>query len=152
MSQLDVKKLAAQLDAAQAILDNIRVNCGCDAIAPERKRLSERIEAALKTAERAYQERHSRSEFVGHKEMFGEPAWDMLLDLFIRQTKAEEISVKSACFNAEMPVSTAARWLQVLEQNGLIVSNRDPADATRCLIHLTATGYEGMLRYLESIA
>jgi len=65
MSQLDVKKLAAQLDAAQAILDNIRINCGCDAIAPERKRLSERIEAALKTAELEARARANHDELTG---------------------------------------------------------------------------------------
>lgn len=152
MVDMDVKKLAEQLDAAQAILDDIRMTSGCEAFGPLRKSASSRVEMALATAERAYRERHTRTDFVGNKELFGEPAWDMLLDLFIRQTKAEEISVKSTCLNSDMPATTAARWLKVLEQNGLIVSHQDPADEMRYLIHLTQTGYEGMLRYLESVA
>lgn len=84
--------------------------------------------------------------------MFGEPAWDMLLDLFIRQTKDEKISGKNAFIDAEAPTATAKRWLKVLEQNGLIISQPDPASSDGDRTHLTPTGYEGMLRYLESIA
>jgi DNA-binding transcriptional ArsR family regulator len=152
MVDMDIKRLAAQLDAAQAILDDIRTTSGCEAFAPLRKSSLSRVESALETAERAYKERLKRTDFVGHKELFGEPAWDMLLDLFIRQSKSEEISVKSACLNADMPAPTVARWIKVLESNGLIISQQDPGDEMRSLINLTQAGYEAMLRYFESIA
>jgi hypothetical protein len=151
MVEMDVKKLAEQLDAAQAILDEIRVTSGCDAFRPLRRGTAERVKAALETAERAFRDRQARTDFVGEPEMFGEPAWDMLLDLFIRQAKDEKVSVRSACIAAHTPATTAMRWLRVLEQYGLISAAPDPADDSRRLVHLTPTGYEGMLRYLESI-
>jgi hypothetical protein len=147
----EVRQLAAQLDAAQAILDEIRVTCGCMTLGPPRNEPLRRIENALATAQEALLARQSRSDFVGNPELFGEPAWDMLLDLFIRQTREEEITVKSACVHAITPKPTAIRWLGVLESNGLITIRVDPNDKERQLIHLTPVGYEGMLRYLESI-
>lgn len=152
MIDVDVKKLATQLDAAQSILDDIRLTCGCDAFGPARQPVRRRIETALEIAERALRNRQSRAEFIGTREIFGEPAWDMLLDLFIRQTKEEQVSMKTACLQAEAPATTVLRWLKVLEHNGLVGTGQDQADPSRHLIHLTPTGYEGMLRYLESIA
>lgn len=152
MADIDVKKLAEQLDAAQALLDEIRITSGCESFRSPHANTAQRVEAALATAERAYRDRQKRTEFVGDKEIFGEPAWDMLLDLFIRQTKEEEISVKSACINSEAPAPTALRWLNVLAQHELISLHPDATDSQKHLITLTATGYEGMLRYLESIS
>ena len=152
MVDADIKRLTAQLDAAQSILDEIRVTCGCDAFGPPRDAAKDRITIALHTAERAYQNRRRRTEFIGTEALFGEPAWDMLLDLFIRQTNEEQITIKSACFHSDASATTVTRWVKVLEHNGLLTSHCDPDDSSRHLIHLTPAGYEGMLRYLESIA
>lgn len=152
MVEVNVKKLAEQLDAAQAILDEIRVTCGCSTLGPARDSTPARRQSALQTARKAYRDRQSRSAFVGSREIFGEPAWDMLLDLFIKQTEEEEITCKCANLSDEAPLSTEVRWLKVLEQHGLISCQPDPDDGARSLIHLTPVGYEGMLRYLESIA
>lgn len=152
MNDIDIRKLAEQLDAAQQILDQIRVTSGCETFGPRRCEPVKRVETAVEAARRAYDERRARTNFVGHNDMFGEPAWDMLLDLFIRQANEEEITVKSACLNTDAPASTTTRWLMVLEHYGLIEMHCDPADPVRHLIHLTPTGYEGMVRYLESIA
>jgi DNA-binding MarR family transcriptional regulator len=152
MADIDIKKLAMQLDAAQAILDQIRVNSGCKALGTGHSALPVRIVRALATAQRAYDDRKNRSNFIGGDEIFGEPAWDILLDLFIRQTLEEEVSVKSACLNSKMLPSTTMRWLRVLEGNNLVSFMEDPNDAAQSFLHLTAEGYEGMLRYLDWMA
>lgn len=152
MDDIDAKKLAAQLDAAQSILDEIRVTCGCASFGPALDPAPKPVQTALQTAQRAYHERRTRADFLGNNQIFGEPAWDMLLNLFIRQTNDERVSLKSVCINEVSPEPTAVRWLKVLERSGLIRSELDADDNSRHLIHLTPTGYEGMLRYLESIA
>lgn len=151
MAEVDVKKLSAQLDAAQAILDQIRVTSGCALFGPARARPAERLEMALVTARKAVADRRTRAAFIGSEEIFGEPAWDILLDLFIRQA-AEQQDGSRAFAQADSSVSTAMRWLRVLEQTGLVELKADPTSANSCLVHLTPAGYEGMLRYLESIA
>lgn len=152
MREIDVKKLSEQLDAAQAILDQIRVTSGCDTFGPPRVERKARVETVLETARRAYEERKSRSELIGSKEIFGEPAWDLLLDLFIHQSNDENVTVKAASLHPDTPASTTIRWLRVLEHNGLLETHIDPANSEQHLVHLTPTGYEGMMRYLESVA
>lgn len=151
MSAIDKKKLAEQLEAAQAILDEIKVTCGCDALGPDRQRPHPPIDTALAAATRARANRKARASFLGSEDIFGEPAWDLLLDLFIRQ--AANVSGKSeAGFSSfDMPTGTFMRWLNILENIGLVASHSDPNDRNTLHVNLTPTGYEGMVRYLESI-
>ena len=152
MSDFDVKKLAAQLDAAQKVLDEIRVTSGCEAFGPRLPLRSERVQVAVAAAKKAVRDRRSRTAFMGSREIFGEPAWDILLDLLIKQASEERVSERSTFMNAGPNATTLDRWLAVLEQNGLIRSEPDPVNDNHRLIQLTPAGYEGMLRYLESIA
>lgn len=152
MSEIDVRKLAEQLDAAQSILDDIRVTCGCNAFGGACAVDSRRTETALEAAKRALHDRRLRTSFLGLKEIFGEPAWDLLLDLFIRQAEYDASTCESALTTSNLHLTTLIRWLKVLEHNGLIKSRPDPADSGRIHVNLTPAGYEGMLRYLESIA
>jgi hypothetical protein len=152
MVGIDVKILAEQLDAAQAILDEIRVTCGCRAFSLPHETSTGRTRTALQAARKVFRDRQLRSDFIGSNALFGEPAWDMLLDLFIKQAENEELAPRSADVGFKAAISTELRWMKVLEQHGLIVSRVDPDDGDRLLIHLAPTGYEGMLRYLEAIS
>lgn len=152
MADFDVKKLAEQLDAAQQILEEIRMTSGCEAFGPRAPADMDRVERAIRAAQKALRDRQVRSDFVGNAEMFGEPAWDILLDLFIRQAQDENVSIKAACLSPATRASTLLRWLNVLVDNGLLVCENDPSDQKQRLIRLTAAGYEGMLRYLDSIS
>lgn len=152
MAEIDVKRLIEQVNAAQSIIEEIRLTCGCDAFDQPEEPPLDRTTLALEAAERTYRNRRSRKDFIGTADLFGEPAWDLLLDLFIRQTKAQQVTVKTAFIHSDASLTTVARLLKVMEQNGLIAVTIDPDDATRELINLNPTGYEGMLRYLESIA
>lgn len=151
MADIDVKKLAEQLDAAQRILDEIRITSGCQAFDPQLPESSARVERALEAAQKALRDRQLRTDFVGNAEMFGEPAWDILLDLFIRQTNDEATCKLPANIGPDTRPSTVLRWLNVLQQNDLLRFESDPSDQSHHLIRLTPAGYEGMMRYLETI-
>lgn len=100
----------------------------------------------------AYDQRQSRNKAFSDDDLFGEPAWDILLDLYIHQARSDSVSVKSACIGSGAPATTALRWLHVLETKGMVCSADDPTDSRRRLLRLTAEGYECMTRYLEGIA
>ena len=55
------------------------------------------------------------------EQLFREPAWDMLLDLFIQEAKGRRSSIKSVCVAACVPPTTALRWVVWLENAGLIL-------------------------------
>lgn len=152
VGRVDVKKLAVKIEAAQTILDEIRLESGCDAFGTLRVASQNRQETALETAIRAYAERQDRGKHFDSSHLFGEPAWDILLDLYIHQARNETVSVKSATMGSGASTMTALRWFQVLESEGLICSEEDPLDGRRRLLRLTAEGYESITRYLAEIA
>ena len=152
MNHRDVKGLAEKFDAAMTILDEIRASDGFDVFGERRVQPESRRETALEAAERAFEDRRLRAEQFEDERLFGEPAWDILLDLFIHQTRHEEVTVKKACLDSGARSSTAKRWLTVLRAEGLISINEDSTDESAGAVSLTAEGYESMLQYLEKVA
>lgn len=100
----------------------------------------------------AYKQRKSRVKHLSNGDFFSEPAWDILLDLYIHQAENRNVSVKSASVGSGAPATTALRWINKLALKGLIGSLDDPDDRRRRLIYLTPEGYEAMTRYLNEIA
>lgn len=147
-----ITRLARQIDEAQHTLDELRRQCGCDTFKGAVVEPEKRHQTALEAATMAYEQRRLRPKHLNNEEIFGEPAWDMLLDLYVHQAQNEKVSVKSACINSRAPTATALRWLNVLEMKGLVSCLDDPDDAQRRLIKLTPEGYEAMTRYLNEIA
>lgn len=97
-------------------------------------------------AEEVYRDRRRRGRYLPER-LLGEPAWDMLLDLFAAETRGHTVSVSSACLAAEAPMSTGLRWLQHLEVDGLVERVPDPADARRHFVRLTTHGSERLTAY-----
>lgn len=103
----------------------------------------------VERAESLYRERRRRDSELGRtRELFGEPSWDILLDLFIAQGRARPVSVSSACIASSTPQSTALRYVGVLEKVGLVRRAKDPRDARRQYLELTDIGLSKMIAYL----
>ena len=99
-----------------------------------------------------YLERRRRNRTFGDAELFGEPAWDILLDLFHAAKQRKRVSVTSACIAADVPSSTALRWIAVLEQKGLVIRESDPSDARRIFVRLSTVGYGRMVDFFATSA
>lgn len=99
-------------------------------------------------AQAEYEARGVRASFFDDG-LFGEPAWDILLDLYIQQTQSRRTSVTSACIAARVPASTALRWIGQLHDAGLISRQRDTEDCRRWFLELTAKGFVKMEAYLK---
>jgi DNA-binding MarR family transcriptional regulator len=89
-------------------------------------------------AARLYASRRKRTNHLP-EDLFGEPAWDILLDLVIQQSLSNTVSVSSACMASAVPSSTALRWIQQLQEEGLI--ERLPSDVDRRVQYLKLTQY-----------
>lgn len=74
--------------------------------------------------------------------LFGDPAWDILLDLFVAEARGNRVSVTDACLAAAVPMTTALRWVRQLESVGLVVRRADERDARRAWLVLTQRGTE----------
>lgn len=77
-------------------------------------------------------------------ELFSDPAWDILLDLYASGLEGKPVSVMSACIASITPSTTALRWLNRLIECNLVERCDDPADARRIHVHLTAVGRQAV--------
>lgn len=95
-----------------------------------------------------YYDRRLRGDVFPFPGLFGEPAWDILLDLHIAGREQKPISVTSACIGAAAPTTTALRYLSRLEELSLVQRTGDPADRRRTLLQLTDKAASLMELYL----
>ncbi len=85
-------------------------------------------------------------------DLFGEPAWDMLLDLYAARLEHARVSVSSLCIAAAVPSTTALRWLRTLTESGLVERRPDPHDKRRVFIELGEDAAAGMNGYFAALA
>jgi hypothetical protein len=111
----------------------------------ERSFARERI---LLLAETVYRSRRERSKYFS-KMFFGEPAWDMLIDLFIAQLKGREISTTSLCMASDVPQTTALRYINAMESKGLIERSPSLDDKRRNYVKLSSYTFDNVWQFLE---
>lgn len=70
-------------------------------------------------------------------ELFADPAWDILLDLFANTVRGNAVSISDACIASAVPSTTALRWIGRLHELGLLERLQDPRDTRRVLLRLT---------------
>ncbi len=75
----------------------------------------------------------------------GEPAWDMLLDLSVALYWRRETSVTSLCIAADVPSTTALRWINSMTKAGLIVRRPCQRDGRRSFLAISPDTYRAML-------
>lgn len=81
-------------------------------------------------AREMYLRRFARSRFLKGA-MFGEPAWDMLLALYVAELTGVRYTVTQVSSYAGAPATTSLRWIDYLESHGYVV--RTPSvDDRRC--------------------
>ncbi|MET0250256.1 MAG: winged helix DNA-binding protein [Sphingobium sp.] len=80
--------------------------------------------------------RRMRADFLPG-DLFADPAWDMLLDLYAARLDHERVSVSSLCIASGVPPTTALRWIKTLTDAGIVLRQQDPHDGRRVFIALT---------------
>ncbi len=105
----------------------------------------------LRVAKLLYEVRRRRDAASPIKSLFGEPGWDILLDLFIARKTRTALQVSSVCAGAGIPSTTILRWIARLEREGLIVRMADQEDARRRYVSLTHKGLKLTTGLLEAV-
>lgn len=95
--------------------------------------------------------RRLREEVFG-PELFADPAWDILLDLYTAEARGECVQTSSLAFAARVPHSTAIRWAKIMTRAGLIDRHKDPRDARRIHVRLSDTARALMSEYLARLS
>ncbi|MEA3033294.1 MAG: hypothetical protein QOH86_1310, partial [Sphingomonadales bacterium] len=85
------------------------------------------------------------------RDLFADPAWDMLLDLMAARLEKQQVAVSSLCIAAAVPPTTALRWIKALCDQGLFVRVADPEDGRRVFIELSEQAAAALESYLKAV-
>ena len=99
---------------------------------------------------RIIRQRQLRARFFDG-ELFGDPAWDMLLDLTAARAEHTRVSVTSLCIASGVPPTTALRWIGQMTEAGLFQRVEDEADRRRAFVALTEKAADAMARYFAEL-
>jgi DNA-binding MarR family transcriptional regulator len=89
------------------------------------------------------------SESIFGDDLFADPAWDMLLELHAAELGQRRMATSELCIGAAVPATTALRWVEKLNQKGLVARRNDPLDGRRVWVELSPHGASLMRRYFE---
>ena len=99
---------------------------------------------------RIIRQRQLRARFFDG-DLFGDPAWDMLLDLTAARAEHARVSVTSLCIASGVPPTTALRWIGQMTEGGSLERVEDETDRRRAFITLTDKAADNMARYFAEI-
>jgi DNA-binding MarR family transcriptional regulator len=98
--------------------------------------------------------RRRRSDYL-HRAMLGEPAYDMLLGLYVAEAEGESLTAARLADRAGVARSSALRWIDYLAAKELIVREPHPSRKRASVLKLSCKGraaLEGIFRsMLEGI-
>lgn len=94
--------------------------------------------------------RRSREHYFP-SDLFADPAWDMLLDLYAARLEGQMVSVSSLCIAASVPATTALRWIKTLTDSGLFEREADEKDGRRIFIAMSDKAFSSMEQYFEAV-
>ena len=83
--------------------------------------------------------------------IFGEPAWNMLLLLYVSSGSGTKESVTMLSLSSGAPATTALRWIDYLAQQELVMRRPNRRDLRVVYIELTDKGREAIEAYLVDL-
>ncbi|MHA6718771.1 winged helix DNA-binding protein [Sphingomonas sp. RS6] len=111
---------------------------------------AEPVDITAAEIRRVIRARRMRADYFAG-DLFADPAWDMLLDLFASDLERRPVSVSSLCIAAAVPPTTALRWIGTLNEAGLFERRADPNDRRRAYIALSERARDAMVRLVGGL-
>ena len=106
-------------------------------------------ELLFSRAQRAVSARRARANYL-NKDVFGEPAWDILLALYISDFAGGRRTLGSLSQSTGTPPSTMLRWFSYLEEEGLVERRPHPTDKRTAFVQLAEKGRAALDKYFSS--
>jgi len=83
--------------------------------------------------------------------LFSNPAWDILLNLYVADAEGKPMSLLDSCTAAIVPQGVALRWLGYLRQEEMVMEVPDPARPRHMLVRLSGQARLTISSYLGSL-
>lgn len=113
-------------------------------------RLATFITPEMNTAREVIRARAMRRDFF-ETDLFADPAWDILLELYACSLAQQRVPVSKLVFYVEVPATTVLRWISLLVKRGLAVRHPDPTDRRRTWVSLSSLGLQKMEAYFAAL-
>jgi DNA-binding MarR family transcriptional regulator len=84
-------------------------------------------------------------------ELFFDPAWDMLLVLFLARLRRQSVAMSHLAEETAVSASTAVRWLDALDRQGLVIRKSDLRGDRGAFVELSARGTAAMQEWVEQL-
>ena len=102
---------------------------------------------------------YARLTLVGRKQrdhyfdpmLFSNPAWDILLNLYVADAEGTPVSVIDSCVASPVPQGVALRWLGYLKQEEMVIETPNSAQPRQTVIRLTDQTRLAVSAYLGSL-
>ena len=104
-------------------------------------------EALIEAAWQEFERRSRRMQLLPG-DLFGEPAWEMLLILYAEDQRTR-LTIAHLSRKLDLPPTTTLRWLNYLEAKSLVVREPHPTDQRSTFLKLTPTAIEALDLYLS---
>lgn len=149
VTEADLNKHVSRLSIEiERVLDRIESHAGSGRLRAERPTRSDpvlvrRVKAMIESRSRRYR-------FFADN-LFADPAWDILLDLYLADLEQRRTTVTSLCISAAVPPTTALRWITTLVDRDLLIRRPDKLDRRRVFIELSPHSLESMHAYFADL-
>ena len=147
-TERDIRE-AARLLALIASMDEAQDSAGVPKV--DRPASSADREVLLSRAKKQFRDRQLRRQFC-NRAIFGEPAWDTLLVLYISEFFGRRLTVGRLVDWIEAPLSTTQRWIAYLEKERLVAKEGHPDDRRMAYVRLLDKGRAILDDYFTAVA
>ena len=96
------------------------------------------------------QEIRRRRDDIFGRDLFGDPAWNILLELYLAELEDRKMLLSHVAEDEVSP-STVLRWLNKLEREGWIRREPDPTRGRRIYAVLTTKASKAMRSYVDDL-
>lgn len=94
---------------------------------------------------------HAALAKLASRELFVDPAWDMMIELFIAVEQQRQLYVKDLVLLSGESATSAMRRIDRLQQSGLLLRQLDRADHRRMRVALTQKGHDAISAMLQQL-
>jgi DNA-binding MarR family transcriptional regulator len=103
----------------------------------------------VEAARQEFEKRRRRSEVLPDG-IFGEPGWEILLQLYVQQ-QGTRMNIATLTGSLNLPASTVLRWLNYLQDKQFIRREVHPTDQRSVFVELTTTATKALDSYFFEV-
>ncbi len=113
------------------------------------EQLSNRTVEAAEIVWRIIRARRARTELF-KPGLFSDPAWDMLLFLFVAGAREQIVTVTELADSTATSIPSAVRWIDVLERDGLLQHKAKATNMGQDIVTLGGRGMTAICDWIEN--